>query len=75
MVMIVVVTFSWPKTQTVINCNKLRRQLCFYKLGKGANRRECVKQKIMEHSVKRETEGLFNFPRYTVKTHIEEQMD
>ena len=23
MVMIVVVTFSWPKTQTVINCNKL----------------------------------------------------
>ena len=75
MVMIVVVTFSWPKTQTVINCNKLWRQLCFYKLGKGANRRECVKQKIMEHSVKREIEGLFNFPRYTVKTHIEEQMD
>ena len=53
MVMMVVVTFSWPKPHIVINCNKLWRQLCFYKLGKGANRRECVKQKIMEHSVKR----------------------
>ena len=41
MVMIVVVPFSWPKTQTAVSCNRLWWQLCFYKLRKGAKRREC----------------------------------